>query len=152
MSRLNPTRHNLPVALLLTAVLLIVPAVSAQASGGDLHYHRHHHHRVPAKVCPIKWHKGTWFVKKLIRCAAGYYHIPGGASHALYIADRESHFQPHAYNAYSGAEGIYQHLARYWPSRSTTFGFHGWSAFNARANIIVAMRMVKRGGWGPWGG
>lgn len=152
MTHLISKRHNLPVALLLTGLLLFAPAVSARASV-PVHYHgHHHHHRVPASVCPIKWHKGPWFVKQMVRCAARHYHVPGGAAHALYIANRESRFQPHAYNASSGAEGIYQHLARYWPGRSTTFGFHGWSAFNARANIIVAMRMVKAGGWGPWGG
>jgi hypothetical protein len=48
--------------------------------------------------------------------------------------------------------GIYQHMKRYWPNRAYAYGFKGWSAFNARANIIVTMRMVHRDGWGPWGG
>ena len=71
---------------------------------------------------------------------------------ALYIADRESHFHPRAYNAWSGAMGVYQHLRRYWPGRAFAYGFRGWSGFNARANIIVTMRLVRRlGNWSPWG-
>jgi hypothetical protein len=131
------------VALLLTGALLLVPALSARAEYAP----------VPAKICPIDWRKGTWFVKKLIRCAAWHYAVPGRATKALSIANRESRFQPGAYNPYSGALGIYQHLSVYWPGRAYAFGFKDWSAFNARANIIVTMRMVRRiGGWGPWGG
>ncbi len=70
----------------------------------------------------------------------------------LYIAWRESRFRPSAYNATGDAAGIYQHLLRYWPHRSADFGFRNWSAFNARANIFVTMRMVLRYGWDPWGG
>jgi len=71
---------------------------------------------------------------------------------ALYIADRESNFRPRAYNSYSGASGVFQHLRRYWGARADAYGFDGWSAFNARANIMVTMRMVHRlGSWSPWG-
>lgn len=142
------SRRRFPAALALTAVLLTVPAASTVAAPGqDLQS------RVPRKICRIDWRDGTWHVKKLIRCAVHRWDVPGGARKALYIANRESNFRPRAYNAYSGASGIYQHLRRYWPGRATTFGFHGWSAFNARANIMVAIRMVHRlGSWQPWGG
>ena len=147
MSRPNTTRHNLSVALLLTALLLIVPAASATAASQEARYSW-----VPPKICPVDWREGTWHVKKLIRCAAQHWGVPGGVTKALYIANRESHFDPNAYNSYSGAKGIYQHLNRYWPGRAYAYGFKGYSAFNARANIIVTMRMVKRYGWSPWGG
>ncbi len=92
-------------------------------------------------------------MRRLVACTATYYHVPGGAREALYIANRESHFYPRAYNAWSGALGIYQHLRRYWPGRAAVYGFKGWSGFNARANIIVTMRMVRHlGNWSPWGG
>ena len=68
---------------------------------------------------------------------------------ALAVADRESQFRPNAYNP-SGCAGIYQHMLKYWPGRAAAYGFPGWSAFNARANIIVTMRMVVQDGWGPW--
>jgi len=146
MSRHNPTRHNLPVALLLTALLLIVPAASAKATPPESRYSW-----VPPKICQVDWRKGTWHVKQLIRCAADHWNVPGGVRMALYVANRESHYFPHAYNSYSGASGVYQHLSSYWPGRAHAYGFKGYSAFNARANIIVTMRMVKRYGWGPWG-
>jgi hypothetical protein len=144
----TPTRRRFPAALLLTAVLLTVPAASASAGS-----HQDPFSQVPRKICRVDWRDGTWHVKKLIRCAVHRWSVPGGADKALYIANRESNFQPHAYNSYSGASGIYQHLRRYWPGRASTYGFHGWSAFNARANIIVSIRMVHRlGSWQPWGG
>ena len=101
-------------------------------------------------VCPIDWRRGRYHIKQLIRCAAHHYGI--GADKALAVARRESRFHPHAYNAWSCAKGIYQHLCRYWPGRADRYGFDGWSAYNARANIIVSMRMVRRYGWQPWGG
>ena len=97
----QPTRRSLPAALLLTALLLIVPAASAtaatrrtRATAGS-----------PPKVCPIDWREGTWHVKKLIRCAAHHWGVPGGADKALYIAHRESRFDPGAYNSYSRRQG-----------------------------------------------
>ena len=104
---------------------------------------------VPTDVCPIDWRRSTWHVKKLIRCAAHHYGLSERRS--LYVAERESRFLPRAYNATSCAKGIFQHLCRYWASRAEAFGFPDRSAYNARANIFVTMRMVKRYGWGAWG-
>ena len=134
------------VPTLLALILALVPTVSivnvANAREAD----------VAERVCQIDWRKGEWHVKQLIRCAEDRWHVPGGPSMALYVANRESEFQPKAYNGYSGASGIFQHLRRYWPGRADAFGFNGWSAFNARANIMVTMRMVHRAGsWSDWG-
>ena len=144
----TPTRRRFPAALLLTALLLTGPAVSA---GADPHPSQYP--QVPRSICRMDWQEGPWHVKRLIRCATQRWRVPGGATKALAIAGRESDFRPKAYNSYSGASGIYQHLRRYWPGRASAFGFRGWSAFNARANIIVSIRMVHRlGSWWPWGG
>jgi len=102
------------------------------------------------RICPIDWRRGTWHVKRLIKCAAAYHHV--NIDKALSIALRESRFEPTAYNSWSCAKGLYQHLCRYWPGRADDYGFDNWSAYNARANIFVTMRMVKRFGWEPWGG
>jgi hypothetical protein len=111
----------------------------------------HHRHRGRRRICPIDWRRGPAFVERLIRCAARHWHVPGGPRTALSIAWRESHFIATAYNS-SGAEGIYQHLRQYWPARARLFGFPDRSAFNARVNIIVTMRMVHAtGSWAPWG-
>jgi hypothetical protein len=142
---LKMRRHSV-AALSIAAVLSIVPASTSQA--GTLRARREA--QVPAKICNYDWREGSYQVRRLIRCAANHWNVPGGADMALYVANRESKFHPNAYNP-SGCAGIYQHMLRYWPGRAAAYGFRGWSAFNARANIIVTMRMVKRTGWGPWG-
>jgi hypothetical protein len=145
MTEPSKMRRHLVAALSITAILTIVPASVSQAEPvGE-------HHQVPATICNFDWHRGTWQIKRLIRCAALHWKVPGGPQMALYIANRESKFRPNAYNP-SGCAGIYQHMLKYWPGRADAYGFPGWSAFNARANIIVTMEMVQRGGWGPWAG
>ena len=168
MTKRTLARHDLPVALFLAALLLFTTVASAEATVAGprspqqptaVHPARTSalqgtsgYARVPARICPIRWRLGPWYVRRLIVCAARYYRVPAGASKALAIADRESHFYPRAYNAWSGAMGVYQHLRRYWPGRAFAYGFRGWSGFNARANIIVTMKMVRRlGNWSPWG-
>ena len=129
----------LTLALTVALAIPLAPTATARES------------KIPATVCRYDWRKGEWHVKQLIRCAAERWRVPGGARMALYVAGRESHYRPKAYNAYSGASGIFQHLSRYWPGRADTFGFGGWSAFNARANIMVTMRMVRSAGdWSHW--
>jgi len=151
----HPTMRRLILAACSIAAIVMLSATTADAvvAGSRLTAHpstRSSEHQVPNKVCDYDWRKGTWQVKELITCAAEHWTVPGGPAMALAIADRESHYQPRAYNP-SGCAGIYQHMLRYWPQRAAEFGFRGWSAFNARANIIVTMRMVHVSGWGPWG-
>lgn len=150
MTHSNLKRHNLLVTLFLATTLLLAPTMSARASTT---FETRRARGIPQQVCPIRWQRGPYYVRRLILCSANHFHVPGGAAKALAIAHRESRFNPRAYNSYSGAEGIYQHLRRYWPGRAAAYGFRGWSGFNARANIIVTMKMVKHlGGWWPWGG
>lgn len=131
---------------ILTAVIMSFPiATTSQAM-----IQRDSNRVAPPKICPIDWRQSPWHVKQLIRCVAAHYGV--GQRKALYIAWRESRFRPSAYNPAGDAAGIYQHLLKYWPYRASDFGFRDWSAFNARANIFVTMRMVLRYGWSPWGG
>lgn len=144
MTYLSTLRRHAVAALSIAAILTVVPATTSHAGIPE------GRHEARTKViCNYDWHKGTWQIKQLIRCAAEYWNVPGGESTALAIADRESEFRPNAYNP-SGCAGIYQHMLKYWPGRASEYGFPGWSAFNARANIIVTMRMVVQDGWGPW--
>jgi hypothetical protein len=104
----------------------------------------------PKRICgDIPWREGPRQVRRLIRCAARHYGV--NVERALDVARRESNFRPRAYNPSSCAKGVFQHLCRYWPGRAYEYGFWKVGAFNARANIIVTMKMVRRGGWGPWG-
>jgi len=132
-------------ASILTAVIMSFP----RATTSEAMVQRDQLRVVATKICPIDWRQSTWHVKQLIRCAAAHHDV--NVDKALYIAWRESRYRPSAYNAEGGAAGIYQHLLKYWPDRAATYGFKDWSVFNARANIMVTMRMVKRYGWAPWG-
>jgi hypothetical protein len=143
MTYLSTSRRQAVAALTIAALLTVVPATVSHARTPE------GRHQAQTKICDYDWHKGTWHIKQLIRCAADHWNVPGGESTALAIAERESKFHPGAYNA-SGCAGIYQHMLKYWPGRAAAYGFSGWSAFNARANIIVTMRMVQQDGWGPW--
>jgi hypothetical protein len=149
------TRSAVFAALLLSAALMFVTGPTA-ASRPVVPRKAAHSNRpagtYPRRVCAVQWRKGTPFVKKLIRCAARHFRVPGGPPKALLVAFRESKFAPRAFNARSCAQGVYQHLCRYWRGRAAAFGFGRWSPFNARANIFVTMRMVLLEGWAPWGG
>ena len=139
-------RRAFLATLVLAAVLSSAPAAPTQATIQRDVVGR----PIARQLCPIDWRQGAWHVKQLIRCAADRYGL--SPEKALHIAWRESRFSPIAYNPSGQAAGIYQHLLRYWPERAAEFGFRNSSVFDARANIIVTMRMVHRFGWGPWGG
>jgi soluble lytic murein transglycosylase-like protein len=144
-------RRAIAATLFLTATLTILPASTGAAAPIDSDGSRlMTTTSTTTRLCPIDWRRGRAYVKDLIRCAARHYGI--NVDKALYVADRESNFHPDAYNSWSCAKGLYQHLCRYWPERAETYGYEGRSAFNGRANIMVTMRMVKRNGWSPWGG
>ena len=135
------TRRTVGATLILTAMLTLLPASAVP--------HAEAYSYTPDRICDIDWREGRWHVKQLIKCAARHWDV--SVHRAMYVANRESDFRPRAYNRSSCAKGVFQHLCRYWPDRAFAFGFKDWSAFNARANIIVTMKMVRRYGWSPWG-
>jgi hypothetical protein len=71
---------------------------------------------------------------------------------AMCVADRESNFDPKAYNPRSGASGVFQFIPNSWDYYSEQAGYGGKSPFNAYANVGTAAWTVKHVGWGPWGG
>ena len=97
------------------------------------------------RLCPQRWRLGPWHVKQLIKCEAHLIGEPGGADSALYVAWHESRFKPRASNGTYA--GLYQHSLRYWKDR-----VHRWapdfdhSAYNARTNIVVSLRMARHDG------
>jgi len=70
------------------------------------------------------------------------------ASQALHVAACESGYNPNAYNAGSGASGVFQFLPSTWAGTS----FAGYSPFNASANIQAAHQVFVRDGysWREW--
>lgn len=92
-------------------------------------------------------------VKALIRCAAPKLGV--STSKALYIAWRESHYQPHAKNPHSSARGVFQVIDSTWRYFLSHFRWGhqvGTWVEDGRANVILSLRYVKRNGWSPWGG
>lgn len=102
--------------------------------------------------------KGGWTYREVrltIECAVARWSVYGGLSKALSVAECESGLNAQASNG--GAYlGVYQHSARYWPARQNALNPPAWdkaiaeSAFNARANVVVAIRMAHGSGWGAW--
>lgn len=96
--------------------------------------------------------------RKMRRLIACVFHrwAPGNVGTALYVADRESGFNPWATNPSSLCRGLFQHIDSAWASRADTYLWPGWfrrhpiTWADPRANAIVAARMVAAGGWGPW--
>ena len=97
-----------------------------------------------------------WRSRALVRCAFERF-APVELETALRVADRESGFDPYAFNG-TCCKGLFQHHAAYWHDRVRTYLERRWfpntwpstSPFRARANVIVTALMVKRFGWGAW--
>jgi len=70
------------------------------------------------------------------------------AGAALNVARCESGFNPSAFNAGSGASGVFQFLRSTWATTS----YAGYSPFNASANIHAAYQVFSRDGfsWREW--
>ncbi len=86
-------------------------------------------------------------VRQMIRSLALRYRLDPGT--AISIAECESGLNPRAYSP--PYAGVFQHSTRYWEKRAATYGHAGESVFDPFANIDVALRMARAGGWGPWG-
>jgi len=87
----------------------------------------------------------------MIRAAFERQGIGWRADEAVSVASCESGLRPTAYNSSSGASGLFQQLARYFPGRAATYGFAGASPFDPWANAMVSAGMVRdTGGWSHW--
>jgi len=136
----RPTMRRALVAALASASLLAGPSVGARAE------------EVPRHVCNYDWREGAWHLKQLIKCAARRWDSPGGPTKAVQVARCESHLDPDAYNS-GGYAGLFQQATRYWPDRANRWGQPDRSVYNARANIIVSIRMARAlDSWSAWGG
>jgi hypothetical protein len=78
------------------------------------------------------------------------YFPPDQVERALRVMACESGGNPLAKNPGSSASGLFQHLARYWPTRSSAAGWAGASIWNGEANIAVAAWLLRTGGWSHW--
>ena len=70
---------------------------------------------------------------------------------ALRIMGCESGGKPAAKNPNSSATGLFQHLGKYWASRSAAAGWGGFDRTHPEANIAVAAWLRdQKGGWLHW--
>ena len=76
----------------------------------------------------------------------------------LGIIKKESRGDPRAYNSYSSAEGLMQHLSKYWEGRAAAAGFRDSnglyaSPYSAEANIAAGAYIAGSGAdwYTPWG-
>jgi hypothetical protein len=149
MSYLTKLRRPLSAALILTAFLTVSPlhlsAGAATLSREDARSTT----TLRRTVCQYDWQRSAYQLRRLIRCAARRWNVPGGPDKAVAVARCESRFDPEAYNS-GGYAGVYQQATKYWPTRARVYGFRDYSVYNGRANVIVSVRMAHRGGWDPW--
>lgn len=68
----------------------------------------------------------------------------------LRVAWCESRYNPNAYNASSGASGLFQFLATTWSANSVRAGYGGVSVFDAVANANTAAYMFAAGQARQW--
>lgn len=133
-------RRSILTVALLAATIGITPAL-AQASTPVI------------KVCDQRATAPAG-VEALIRCAAPRLGV--STDHALAIAWRESHYTPWVRNPSSGACGVYQFVPGTWSAVVRLYLYGGALGSpvctNGRMNVFLALRYVRHGGWGPWGG
>jgi hypothetical protein len=141
-------RSGRRLALIATilASLLVLPAGTALAE-----------HVGPCALHREDGEETRHFVKRLIRCAARSWEVPGGALKAICIARRESGLDPKVVSEPEGLYvGLFQHSREMWADRYGTWAKPVWElrqrAVNGRTNAIVTIRMVNAYGWGPWEG
>lgn len=98
-------------------------------------------------------------VQLTVRSAARIFGIRSSTGRAFCIAERESGWNEYAFNSSSAASGIFQHLRSYWSGRVAAYRStarssltirSGASPFNARANVLVSVRMMAQGQWYHW--
>lgn len=134
------------VVTVVAVMIATMPSVHAAAHG-----RRWKHCRYGSQELGQVWTHHE--VRETIRCAASHWSV--NLSEAFYIAGRESGFGANATNSYSGACGIFQSLPSLWPGRNAWFRrVTRWradpSCYNARSNVLWAVRYAHEYGWGPW--
>jgi hypothetical protein len=92
-------------------------------------------------------------VAETIQCAVRHWPVDGGYDKALSVATCESGLNPLAYNS-GGYAGVYQHDVGYWPMRFDSLSPQWWglspSVYNARSNVVIAIRYASMYDWSAW--
>lgn len=108
-----------------------------------------HCHQPPA-VAPARVYAAG--VEQWRPLVASYFRA-GDVDRALRIMRCESGGDPnimHDFSNPASASGLFQHLGKYWSSRSVAAGWAGASIFDPEANVAVAAWLQRTGGWSHW--
>ena len=101
---------------------------------------------------------GTWTAAEerfTLECAVGHWQIPGGIDQAVAVGNCESGWNRLANNG-GRYLGLFQHAASSYTGRVNTYEPAAWDKplsrrwTNSRGHIVMTVRMVAAGGWGPW--
>ena len=87
-------------------------------------------------------------IESIIRAAAGAW--GADANQLLRVAWCESHYNPSAVNARSGAAGLFQFMPATWAANSVRAGYAGASVFDPVANANTAAFMFRNGQAWQW--
>jgi hypothetical protein len=87
-------------------------------------------------------------IESVIRAAAARW--GADPTQLLRVAWCESRYDPSAYNASSGASGLFQFMPRTWAANSVRAGYSGASVFDAVASANTAAYMFSIGQAGQW--
>lgn len=95
-------------------------------------------------------------VERTVACFANKFGVSVYMAKA--VAWRESRYHEDVYNG-TCCGGVFQHHLRYWPSRADQYpDWQRWMNIpssdcwcNPRLQSLVTIKMVRNGGWGPWG-
>lgn len=87
-------------------------------------------------------------IESIIRAAAAQW--GADPTQLLRVAYCESRYNPSAYNASSGASGLFQFLASTWAANSVRAGYGGASVFDPVANANTAAYMFAHSQAGQW--
>lgn len=148
-------KRTFTIALVLGLSLATMSTVSA--------YEHHDYSRWEKRQCRMGPFRSDSRVRDLIRCVHRRVGQVADIPESLYIANRESGYEPKAKNPSSTAGGLYQWLASSWPGHrypALNRRFHlsthrpeydgSGDRFDARTAAFVSALVMRRYGCGAW--
>ncbi len=108
-----------------------------------------HTHPSPATPMPTQARVWSGTVEAWRTLVVAYFPA-SQVERAMRVMNCESGGNPFAKNRSSSASGLFQHLGKYWATRSAKAGWAGADIFDPTANVAVAAWLQRTGGWGHW--
>ena len=138
------------IIVLLVMIAALVSNIGVSSASQDWRWERCKFKNLDSKP---SW--STREIARTIECMVDQFPVPGGVSKALDVGRCESGLDAYEYGN-PPYMGVYQFHPSTW---SSAYDHHRnfldrWgvknSPFNGRSNVLLAIKMVHSGGWGPW--